>query len=145
VLIFIEVAGRSWMIPSIIPFVWPHRRNIELPHTTPTAVKMLPQTRHCVDRAKIFDQFKQHYKCFEEFTVLNSNSVWESLGGECFSKKLYLPGAQFGATPYQLKGAVSLGSLAFSPLNSLATRSAMLFHFNYPEYVDYIFSHRKFH
>ncbi len=70
---------------------------------------------------------------FEEFMKLNNVPAWKSMGAEIFSRKWYVPGAQFGATPYQLKDAVSLGALAFSPLNSLATRSAMLLHFNHRE------------
>ena len=95
--------------------------------------QMIPQTRHYTDRSIIFDHFKDLFYDFEEFVKLNIVPAWKSMGAEIFSREWYVPGAQFGAAPYQLKDAVSLGALAFSSSNSLATRSAMLFHFNHRE------------
>ena len=110
-----------------------HRSKFELDRATPTTAQMIPQTRHYTDRSIIFDHFKDLFYDFEEFVKLNIVPAWKSMGAEIFSREWYVPGAQFGAAPYQLKDAVSLGALAFSSSNSLATRSAMLFHFNHRE------------
>ena len=91
--------------------------------------QMVPQTRHYTECSRIFEHFEEHFTSVEEF----GKNKWQTLGAEKFSKKWFVPGAQFGATPYQLKDAVALGALVFSPLNTLGTRAAVMFHFNYTE------------
>jgi hypothetical protein len=120
-------------MPSNLPILSFSRSKIEFVRVTPTLAQMIPQTRHYTNRTKIFAEFESFFEDFNEFVKLNPVSELKLMKAEIFSRKWYLPGAQFWAAPYQLKDAVSLGALALSPSNSLGTRSAMLFHFNHKE------------
>jgi len=94
---------------------------------------MMPQTRHYTDRGHIFANFKEYFKDNNEFVKLYGLHCCESIGAEFFSKKWFVPGAFFSTHPYQLKDAMSLLGFVLSPSNSLATRSAILYHFNFGE------------
>jgi len=94
---------------------------------------MMPQTRHYSERNLIFENFKDHFKDNNEFTKIYGRHSCESIGAEYFSKKWFVPGAFFSQHPYQLKDAVSLFGFVLSAVNSLATRSAILYHCNYRE------------
>ena len=65
-----------------------------------------------------------------KFTTL---TVGNQFLAEFFSKKWFVPGALFSAHPYQLKDAVALFGFVLKSSNSLATRSTILFHYNYRE------------
>ena len=93
---------------------------------------MRPCTRHFVRTDLIFNAFRLNFTDYVEFATINGNAIWKSMGGVIFSKKMYLPGAFHLDAPYQLKDAVALGSFVFGPSRVLGTRSAVLFHYNYP-------------
>ena len=93
----------------------------------------MPQTRHYVERGRIFNHFKVHFKNHGEFTKLYGLHCCESFGAEFFSKKWFVPGVLFSANPYHLKDAVSLFGFLLNTSNLLATRSAVLYHCNYRE------------
>ena len=99
----------------------------------PTAAEMIPQSRHYIDRQLIFEAFKSDFEDYHEFLAISSIQTWQSLGAEKYSKTWFVPGSKFQTTPYQLKDAVALGALLFNQANALATRSALLFHFNHNE------------
>ena len=65
---------------ALIFFSIPIRSKTGLVLVTPTAVQMLPQTRHYMDRSQIFKKFKDNFKSVAEFTELISIGSWESLG-----------------------------------------------------------------
>ena len=98
-----------------------------------TVTQMMPQTRHYIERGQIFANFKEHFKDNNEFTKLDGLHCCESIGAEVFSKKWFVPGAFFSTHPYQLKDAISLLGFALISSNSLATRLAILYHFNFVE------------
>ena len=100
---------------------------------TPTVAQNLPQSRHYVDRRLIFDRFEIHFKDYAEFTRIYDVSSWKALGAELFSRKWFVPGTLFSARSYQLKDSVALFGFVLNSSNSLATRSAILFHCNYVE------------
>ena len=93
----------------------------------------MPQTRHYIERGQIFAKFKECFKDNNEFVKLYGLHCCESIGAEFFSKKRFVPGAFFSPHPNQLKDAMSLLGFVLSPSNSLATRSAILYHFNFGE------------
>ena len=99
----------------------------------PTVTQMIPQTRHYVDRRLIFDKVEVIIEDYDAFTRIYDINCWKSIGAELFSRKWFVPGALFSAHPYQLKDAISLLGFALSNSNSLATRSAILYHCNYAE------------
>ena len=97
----------------------------------PTVTQMMPQTRHYVDRRLIFDKFEDMFEDYDDFTKTFDVNGWKSIGAELFSRKWFVPGALFSAHRYQLKDAMSLLGFLLSSSNSLATRSAILYHFNF--------------
>ena len=99
----------------------------------PIVTQMMPQTRHYVDRRLIFDNFEDMFEDYDDFTKIYDVNCWKSIGAEFFSKKWFVPGALFSAHPYQLKDAVALFVFVLNGSNSLATRSTILFHYNYRE------------
>ncbi len=98
-----------------------------------TVTQMMPQTHHYIERGQIFAKFKECFKDTNEFVKLYGLHCCESIGAEFFSKKWFVPGAFFSTHPYQLKDAMSLLGFALSSSYSLATRSAILYHFNFGE------------
>jgi hypothetical protein len=94
---------------------------------------MIPQTRNYVDRRLIFEKFEDMFEDYDDFTRIYDVNCWKSIGAEFFSKKWFVPGAFFSTHRYQLKDAMSLLGFALSDSNSLATRSAILYHFNFGE------------
>ena len=97
----------------------------------PTVTQMMPQTRHYVDRRLIFNKFVDIFEDYDDFTKTCDVNCWKSIGAEVFSRKWFVPGAFFSTHPYQLKDAMSLLGFALSSSNLLATRSAILYHFNF--------------
>ena len=90
---------------------------------------MRPQTRHYISRDLIFDHFKPNLLNKEEFIKI----MGKETDFEKFSKKWFIPGVLFAASPYQLKDAVAIFNIVFSPERSLGTLSAILYHTNHIE------------
>ena len=84
---------------------------------TPTAVQMIPETRHYVDLGLIFEQFESYFINNDDFVKLFNVSCRESIGAELISRKWWVPGAYFSANPYQLKDAVALCAFALNSSN----------------------------
>ena len=62
---------------------------------TLSVTQMMPQTRHYVDQRLIFENFKDLFKHYDDFTIICDASSWKSIGAEFFSKKWFVPGFLF--------------------------------------------------
>jgi len=63
----------------------------------PTSAQMIPQTRHYVDRAVIYDHFKEHFQDKADFMKSVTSTMWNAHGSEYFSNITWVAGSSFGS------------------------------------------------
>ena len=95
---------------------------------------MIPQTRHYVDRAVIYDHFKEHFQDKADFMKSITSTMWNAHGSEIFSNITWVAGSSHYASPYAMKDAVALCNFLFlDRMRALATRSVILYHMCHSE------------
>ena len=108
---------------------------------------MIPQTRHYVDRAVIYDHFKEHFQDKADFMKSVTSTMWNAHGSEIFSNITWVAGSSFGSLgrasgrwvePLRLtlrdEDAVALCNFLFpGRIRALATRSVILYHMCHSE------------
>ena len=58
---------------------------------------MIPQTRHYVDRAVIYDHFEEHFQDKADFMKSVTSTMWNAHGSEYFSNITWVAGSSFGS------------------------------------------------
>ena len=95
---------------------------------------MIPQTRHYVDRAVIYDHFKEHFQDKADFMKSITSTMWNAHGSEVFRRITWVAGSSHYASPYAMKDAVALCNFLFlDRTRALATRSVILYHMCHSE------------
>jgi len=123
------------MVPhqSYLAIVMRSRDHFEGAPAKPTAAQMVPQGRHFVDQAQIFEAFSEHFEDHAELKRLRGFSLWEGLGAVKYHRNIYVPGSLHSGAPYALNDAMKFCAFALHPSRALGTRAAVLFHHNHGE------------
>ena len=89
---------------------------------------MIPQTRHYVNRAVIFEHFGQYFSSWKNFLSFAPSSTWERYGAETFRNIVWVAGATHASSPYPMREAVGLCNFVLGKTRLQATSSAVLYH-----------------
>ena len=89
---------------------------------------MIPQTRHYVNRAVIFEHFGQYFPSWKNFLTFAPSSTRELYGAENFRSIVMVAGATHASSPYSMREAVGLCNFVLGRTRIHSTSSAVLYH-----------------
>ena len=125
--------NRPKLRQSYLPIVMCSRGQIEGVSAKPTAEQMVPRSCHWTSRDRIFTEFEAYFEDASDFNTLVKASAWYALGALKHNKVIFVPGTLHGIAPYPLSDAAKLGAYVLHGSRALATRAAVLFHWNNTE------------